>query len=98
MSYFSVRGERCENCHQAKQLRRCKECQYAFYCGDFCQSEDKNNHVLSGECEILKNRTPSNEMVRFILRFLLKLRIKKNGKIACLTDKVPWKENLRSFR
>ena len=83
-------------------LEKCSGCSYAYYCSEKCQNEDHDNHVLSGECDILKERPYSNILgnsdVRFLLRIFLKLRLNDNNSAANIVDKVPWKKELRSFR
>ena len=88
-------------------LSVCKRCGYSYYCSETCQSKDFGNHVYSGECGLFqKGRLPPNDNVRFLLRFLLKLRFHEdennfeNQEEAQLSivDKVPWKKELRSFR
>ena len=110
--FFRVRGSRCDSCHKLKKrdkinLSVCKSCGYSYYCSETCQSKDFGNHVYSGECGLFqKGRLPPNDNVRFLLRFLLKLRFHEdennleNHEEAQLSivDKVPWKKELRSFR
>ena len=100
--FKSVRGERCENCHQIYEKDKsvkCQNCQYTSYCGLECAKNDTKEHVESGECDlILKHGNPTNDTVRFLLRFLLKLRINKLDVQPSIVDLVPNIEELRSFR
>ena len=110
-NFFRVRGARCDTCHKMKKrdqitLSVCKSCGFSYYCSETCQRKDFGNHVYSGECELFqKGRLPPNDNVRFLLRFLLKLRIHEDENNLenheaqlSIVDKVPWKKELRSFR
>ena len=103
--FFSVRGERCEYCHQKfiKKLEFiCKNCNFSSYCNSTCAELD-TFHIESGECHIIKKRgtSPSNDTVRFVLRFLLRLRFDENSSNSdsiSLVDYVPAIGQLRSFQ
>ena len=109
--FFRVRGQRCDKCFKKGTavrisgehlLEQCQGCKYAYYCSENCAKNDLADHIDSGECEIIKKQRPPNDNVRFLLRFLLKLRIHdendlKETKLS-IVDKVPWKKELRSFR
>ena len=71
------------------------------------QQPKTSGHVKNvGECELFKKgRLPPNDNVRFLLRFLLKLRfhedknnLENHEAQLSIVDKVPWKKELRSFR
>ena len=65
---------------------------------------DAKAHIESGECYVIQKRgtSPSNDTVRFILRFLLRLRfdeISNSDSIhPSLVDYVPAIGQLRSFQ
>ena len=64
----------------------------------FPSLKGKFNCLESGECELIqKNGSPSNDTVRFILRFLLKLRYKEET-FSSFVDFVPGINELRLFR
>ena len=105
----SVRGERCEYCHQKfiKKLEfTCQNCQYSSYCNSNCAEMDTKAHIESGECYLIKKRgtSPSNDTVRFVLRFLLRLRFEEISnsdstiQLPSLVDYVPAIGQLRSFQ
>ena len=97
-----VRGERCERCHAKKGrngLRSCSNgCENVLYCSIECQESDYITHVASGECGLIQKRLPSNDNVRFILRFLLALRVIPGKDLPCIIDRVPGYSEPRSFR
>ena len=97
-----VRGERCERCHAKKGrngLRNCSNgCENVLYCSIECQESDYITHVASGECGLIQKRLPSNDNVRFILRFLLALRVIPGKDLPCIIDRVPGYSEPRSFR
>ena len=97
-----VRGERCERCHAKKGrngLRNCSNgCENVLYCSIECQESDYITHVASGECGLIQKRLPSNDNVRFILRFLLALRVIPGKDLPCIIDRLPGYSEPRSFR
>ena len=76
----------------------------------FWEKTTKKNHFsftsydltkvwFSEECELIKKHgNPSNDTVRFLLRFLLKLRFKDVESCPSIVDFVPGINQMRSFR
>ena len=66
---------------------------------------DAKAHIESGECYVIQKRgtSPSNDTVRFVLRFLLRLRFdeisnSEDSIHPSLVDYVPAIGQLRSFQ